>query len=988
MKHWRFFLLLGASAVAVCAQNTVFTYQGRVQVSGTDFSGAGQFKFALVTSSNANHQATAAANLSGQFVTSYTVTFGGNGYVTPPAVTVFGGGGSGATAHATISGGVVTSVIPDNAGSGYSSAPTVQIAPPPPNISFTTFWSNDGTSVAGSEPSAAVSVPVSNGLFTVAIGDTTLANMASLDASIFLQPKLQLRIWFSDGVNPFAALNPPQDLTPTPYAAYAANAANAVTASNLTGTISSNNIGAGSITGVMLATGAVGSNQLATGAVTTSALGDSAVTVAKIAVATNRFMLALINPTPAANDSFGSSLAALGNDRVVIAAPYDETGAQSRGAAYLFGINGALLTTFTHPTPEFSDPFGNAVAAVGNDRVLIGAKEDRTGAFGAGAAYLFSTNGTLLNTITNPTPAVWDNFGYSLVAVGTDRVLIGANADETGATDAGAAYLFRTNGTLLTTFPNPAPSIGSRFGSSLAAVGTDRVLISAPADDTGATNAGAAYLFSTNGTLLTTFTNPSPALEAAFGFSMAAVGTDRVLVSAPFDGTGAAFAGAAHLFSVNGALLTTFTNPTPADFDLFGYSVSAVASDRLLISAPLDDTGATNAGAAYLFSTNGTLLETFTNPAPAIDDVFGSAVAAAGNRLLIGASGDDTGATDSGVAYLFGTEIFAPGLVAEGVRAGSITAVSLADETITTVKLANGAVTTPKLADGAVTTLKLADGAVTTPKLADGGVTAAKLDSAIGVWTRSGNNVVSSAGNVGIGTTNPQAPLHIAVPGPVLYLQDPCGFACQAGYISYRDAGSVETAFVGFGTAGNPTFSVVNRRTSGNIELLPISGRVGVKRTPTANAFEVEGNASKTASGSWLANSDARIKTGVRTVTGALDKLSQVRLVEFHYTDEYRAQHPSIEDRTYLNVLAQEFQKVFPDAVKRSGDKLPNGDEILQVDTYPLTIYSAAAIQELNRKLAEELKSRDAENAALKRRLETLERLMNALSRRFDGGAR
>jgi hypothetical protein len=44
--------------------------------------------------------------------------------------------------------------------------------------------------------------------------------------------------------------------------------------------------------------------------------------------------------------------------------------------------------------------------------------------------------------------------------------------------------------------------------------------------------------------------------------------------------------------------------------------------------------------------------------------------------------------------------------------------------------------------------------------------------------------------------------------------------------------------------------------------------------------------------------------------------------------------------------------------VKGSGQKLPDGTEILQVDTYPLTIYSAAAIQELHQ-----------ENTILKKRL-------------------
>ena len=44
---------------------------------------------------------------------------------------------------------------------------------------------------------------------------------------------------------------------------------------------------------------------------------------------------------------------------------------------------------------------------------------------------------------------------------------------------------------------------------------------------------------------------------------------------------------------------------------------------------------------------------------------------------------------------------------------------------------------------------------------------------------------------------------------------------------------------------------------------------------------------------------------------------------------------------------------MFPDHVKETGDHLPDGDGILSVDTHPLTIYSAAAIQELNRKLEE-----------------------------------
>jgi formylglycine-generating enzyme required for sulfatase activity len=227
--------LLSAICLSASAQGTAFTYQGQVTDNGTNFTGTGRFEFALVTSTNVSRPATATANMGDAFVISFDLVAGGNGYTTAPAVTISGGGGSGASASTTISGGVVNSISIINPGSGYTSTPTVTIALPPADITYTTYWSNDGTSSAGSEPASAVSVAVTNGLFTVVLGDTTLANMTAMDASLFLQPNLQLRIWFSDGVNGYAPLSPLQNLTPTPYAIQALNA---TSASNVSGTVS------------------------------------------------------------------------------------------------------------------------------------------------------------------------------------------------------------------------------------------------------------------------------------------------------------------------------------------------------------------------------------------------------------------------------------------------------------------------------------------------------------------------------------------------------------------------------------------------------------------------------------------------------------------------------------------------------------------------------------------------------------------------------
>lgn len=225
-------LLLGllgtASILPLRAEQTTVTYQGRVTADGANFNGQGQFKFALVISTNTSSQAVAFAQVAGGFVINCPIYYGGNGYTTPPAVTFSGGGGSGAAATATVAGGAVTAITVDNFGSGYTSRPDVIVAPPPANITNVTYWSNDGTSVNASEPDAAVSVDVNNGLFTVVLGDFNLPNMMAIDSSVFSQPNAQLRIWFNDGLHGFAALNPPQNLTPTPYAVVATSLAGVV----------------------------------------------------------------------------------------------------------------------------------------------------------------------------------------------------------------------------------------------------------------------------------------------------------------------------------------------------------------------------------------------------------------------------------------------------------------------------------------------------------------------------------------------------------------------------------------------------------------------------------------------------------------------------------------------------------------------------------------------------------------------------------------
>jgi hypothetical protein len=258
--------VLLAFADSMAAQvPSVISYQGRVQASATNFSGTGQFKFALVSpGTNISRRATATAIVTSGFVTGITVTDGGVGYATPPAVTITDVTGSGATAAAQVSGGAITNLVVQTAGSGYSPSPMVTIALPPPSFIYGTFWSNDGTSSAGGEPAAAIPAPVQQGLFTVFLGDTNLPNMQEVPGNVFAQPDVYLRVWFNDGATGFVQLVPDQRLGSVGYAMMAAQVSDAA------------------INAAALAENSVTTGKLATNAITTERIQDGTISAADL----------------------------------------------------------------------------------------------------------------------------------------------------------------------------------------------------------------------------------------------------------------------------------------------------------------------------------------------------------------------------------------------------------------------------------------------------------------------------------------------------------------------------------------------------------------------------------------------------------------------------------------------------------------------------------------------------------------------------------
>jgi hypothetical protein len=274
----------------------MLNYQGRVSVNGTNFTGSGNFKFALVSSGrNDNRQATGIAQRAGKFIWGVQITDGGAGYSSAPAVRIVGGGGSGAQAIATVSNGAITWIEVFNPGNNYTGTPTVEIDPPQENLTHTTFWSHDGTSANGFAPASAVTVAAEKGIFSTLIGGS---GMQPVPENVFTNESVYLRVWFSSGgTNSFEQLLPDQRIATVGYAMKSKNAGtaalaeNAVNASNAQnaeiaytvadGAITSAKIAANSITAEKLAAGVVGSTALAAGSVSGwQVLGSNPVTAA------------------------------------------------------------------------------------------------------------------------------------------------------------------------------------------------------------------------------------------------------------------------------------------------------------------------------------------------------------------------------------------------------------------------------------------------------------------------------------------------------------------------------------------------------------------------------------------------------------------------------------------------------------------------------------------------------------------------------------
>lgn len=86
-------------------------------------------------------------------------------------------------------------------------------------VGTTYYWTNDGEE----PPLASIELMVTNGLFSLNLGDTNLPNMDMLSVQTFEDPDTILRVWFSPNNSDWTQL-PDQVISAVPYALQAENA--------------------------------------------------------------------------------------------------------------------------------------------------------------------------------------------------------------------------------------------------------------------------------------------------------------------------------------------------------------------------------------------------------------------------------------------------------------------------------------------------------------------------------------------------------------------------------------------------------------------------------------------------------------------------------------------------------------------------------------------------------------------------------------------
>jgi hypothetical protein len=365
---------------------------------------------------------------------------------------------------------------------------------------------------------------------------------------------------------------------------------------------------------------------------------------------------AVLPPANLNGSFFGSAVAIWGN-RVLVSDPSfaDLTNASGTfyvGRVYSYDLppNGATsplapAKILTNLPGRYGDRFGRALAASSSKSVV--------GLPGADLAYVYEDGSTTpAQALKSFNPSAGDNFGRS-ISISGNRLITGAPADDSGAEDAGFAFVYElespTPNRPVVSIPNPEPNPRDNFGRAVAISG-NRIAVGVPGADIGGTDVGVAFVYDLNSPTpavpTLTLTNPSPFRSTGFGSGVALNG-NRLVIGSPIGENG----GDAYVYELSSATHATHIGKLSSAHDgRFGQTL-AVSDSRIVVGA-FYEAGA--AGRVYIYDysaslkTNPTLV--LENPLPGRSQWFGRAVSEHDSRLVIGACGFGS---DTGRAYLF-----------------------------------------------------------------------------------------------------------------------------------------------------------------------------------------------------------------------------------------------------------------------------------------------------------------------------------------------
>jgi len=260
---------------------------------------------------------------------------------------------------------------------------------------------------------------------------------------------------------------------------------------------------------------------------------------------------------------------------------------------------------------ELGDYFGNAVA-MADDVMVVGAKGENTGGGDAGAAYIFRYNGSSWleeQKIQGSDLDGNDYFGYS-VAIDNNIIVVGAPWKDGGGGYAGAIYIFRYNRIEWVEeqkIQRSGIQANDRYGYSVA-IDNDVIITGAYGEDTNGSMAGAAYIYRYNGSTWEEeqrIISNDIAASDYFGQKVAVDNNITVIGAYGKDN------GSVYMFKyypeVSGGMWIEEQKIQSSDIqpnDYFGNSV-AIDNDVIVVGAYGEDTGESGAGAAYIFRYNG-----------------------------------------------------------------------------------------------------------------------------------------------------------------------------------------------------------------------------------------------------------------------------------------------------------------------------------------------------------------------------------------------